>query len=392
MNRIAVIFRRLGPYHVARLEAAARHALDQGATLHAVELARTDTTYAWAEAGGGQFERETLFVDAPAEAIARARVHRAVWAALDRLSPGAVAVPGWSFPEARAAIAWGRRRAATVVLMSESAREDAPRRRWREWLKRRTVRACDAALVGGSRHGDYAMMLGMPAERIFRGYDVVDNAHFTGGAAEARRDSARLRAAHGLPADYILASGRFVEKKNFVGLLRAFAEYRSLVGERAWSLVLCGDGPLRTQLEATAHRLGLHGSLHLPGFLQYDQLPIVYGLARAFVLPSTVEPWGLVANEAMAAGLAVIVSKRCGCAPDLVREGENGLLFDPLDSHALAEHLTDLTEGRHDAAAMGAQARMDIARWSPELFAESLWCAVEAGGMAARARTHRRPS
>ena len=53
-------------------------------------------------------------------------------------------------------------------------------------------------------------------------------------------------------------------------------------------------------------------------WVSYEELPALYSSASAFVLPSSFEPWGLVVNEAMAAGLPVAVSEECGCAPDLV--------------------------------------------------------------------------
>ena len=77
--------------------------------------------------------------------------------------------------------------------------------------------------------------------------------------------------------------------------------------------------------------------MHLPGFKQYDELPVYYGLASAFVHASTTEQWGLVVNEAMASGLPVLVSNRCGCATDLVQEGRNGFTFDPSNVEQLAQ-------------------------------------------------------
>ena len=75
--------------------------------------------------------------------------------------------------------------------------------------------------------------------------------------------------------------------------------------------------------------LGLDNDVIFPGFIQYDELPAYYGLAKAFIHASTVEQWGLVVNEALAAGLPVLVSERCGCAPDLVREGRERLHLRP---------------------------------------------------------------
>ncbi len=73
----------------------------------------------------------------------------------------------------------------------------------------------------------------------------------------------------------------------------------------------------------------------LPGFKPYDELPVYYALANAFVHASTSEQWGLVVNEAIATGLPVIVSNRCGCAPELVNG--NGFTFDPTNEDELTD-------------------------------------------------------
>ena len=104
-----------------------------------------------------------------------------------------------------------------------------------------------------------------------------------------------------------------------------------------WSLVLLGDGPLKSDLCRLISDLRLDACVHLPGFKQYHELPVYYGLASAFVHASTTEQWGLVVNEAMASGLPVLVSNRCGCAQDLVKEGVNGFTFDPCNVEQLAQ-------------------------------------------------------
>ena len=189
------------------------------------------------------------------------------------------------------------------------------------------------------------MALGMPRERIFLGYDAVDNDYFTKGAATARiaerearkrGELSEVRIRYALPARYFLASARLIEKKNLPRLIDAYARYRSLARNEPWDLVLLGDGPLRPALCSQLHALGLDASVHLPGFIQYEELPVYYGLAETFVHASTTEQWGLVVNEAMASGLPVLVSNRCGCASDLVKEGENGIIFDPYKTDVIA--------------------------------------------------------
>src|SRR6266478_5951135 len=113
-----------------------------------------------------------------------------------------------------------------MVVMSESARTDETRARWREIIKRRIVRVYTAALVGGQRHIDYLVELGMPRERIFTGYDVVDNEYFRQRAEEVRSQRSEVRRKYGLAENYFLASARFIEKKNLTRLIRAYAEYR----------------------------------------------------------------------------------------------------------------------------------------------------------------------
>ena len=186
---------------------------------------------------------------------------------------------------------------------------------WREWLKRRIVRLFAAALVGGAPQAAYARELGMPEEAIFQGYDAVDNVYFAEQAARVRDMAEVERARLDLPVRFFLAASRFVAKKNLFRLLDAYAAYRQRAGAGAWHLVLLGDGALRAQIESRIVRLDLIGRVMLPGFKQYEELPAWYGLARAFVHASTTEQWGLVVNEAMASGLPVLVSERCGCAP-----------------------------------------------------------------------------
>ncbi len=157
---------------------------------------------------------------------------------------------------------------------------------------------------------------------------------------------------------YFLASNRFIEKKNLPRLIEAYAGYRekaeklkpeilkskisacqnvSVSDFTPWDLVLLGDGALRPDLCRLISDLRLQDSVLLPGFIQYPELPTFYAHAGAFIHASTTEQWGLVVNEAMASGLPVLVSNRCGCAQDLVQEGVNGFTFDPYDVEQLAQ-------------------------------------------------------
>ena len=376
--RIAVIFHRFGPYHCARLEAAARQCDVTG-----IEVAAETQDYAWSSVKGAEgYSRVTLFPGGVARRRSAKEVSERVEDALQSCSPTAVAIPGWSDKGALAALRWCTETGTPPILMSESTALDEPRVGWREWIKGRIVRLCSTALVGGQRHVDYLVELGMPRDQIFTGYDVVDNEHFRQKATEIRNQRSEVRQKYGLPENYFLASARFIKKKNLPTLIRAYAEYRrrpevrsqeSVVSRRMapWDLVLLGDGPLRETLNSQLSTLNLHGHVFLPGFKQYDELPVYYALAKAFVHASATEQWGLVVNEASASGLPVIVSNRCGCVPELVQD--NGFTFDPMNQQELASRLFGMASLSDDEReSLGHASRRIATNLGPNRFGEGL--------------------
>jgi glycosyltransferase involved in cell wall biosynthesis len=145
----------------------------------------------------------------------------------------------------------------------------------------------------------------------------------------------------------------------------------------AWELVLLGDGPLRPTLGSQIDALGLEKHVFMHGFKQYAELPVYYGLARAFIHASTTEQWGLVVNEAMASGLPVLVSNRCGCAMDLVSEASTGFTFDPLNTEQMADLMSRFSTKPEDLAGMGKVAQTLISNWGLDQFAGGLMQAVE---------------
>ena len=370
---------RLGPYHRTRLRAAQAEGEGRGGRVVALELAGRDTTYGWEDADGPEpYEHVRALPGATVEAAPPRAVHAAVAAALDRIGPDAVATTSYSTPDAQAALAWCRRRRRPAVCMLESKADDAERSALRERAKSALVRQYDAGVGGGTPQAEYLVRLGVPPARVFTPYDVVDNAHFRDGADRARAAPGAVRGLPGLgdPSPFFLASNRFVARKNLPALVDAYGAYRARA-ERPWRLVLLGDGPDRPALEALS---GGVGGVTFAGRQPYAALPAYYGLAGAFVHPSLLDQWGLVVNEAMAAGLPALVSTRTGCVRDLVRDGETGYRFDPADRAALADLLARvaaLPEGAREA--MGRQAQGRVALWSPERFGAAVWAAADAG-------------
>jgi glycosyltransferase involved in cell wall biosynthesis len=133
---------------------------------------------------------------------------------------------------------------------------------------------------------------------------------------------------------------------------------------------------MREDLENLRTHLNLDKFIYMPGFQQYADLPEFYATAGAFVHASSVEQWGLVVNEAMASGLPVLVSNRCGCADELVDEGHNGFTFDPSDVESLAAMMVLLSD-RADRSTMGVESRRIMAKYGPERFASGFKAAAQ---------------
>ena len=161
---------------------------------------------------------------------------------------------------------------------------------------------------------------------------------------------------------YILALGRVVEKKGFDLLMTAFAAARA---REAADLVIAGVGPALDDLVALAERLGVTEQVHFPGRLSRRQVSRFMDQAELFVMPSRLEPFGIVVLEGWRAGVAVMATTKGG-PPEFVRDGEDGVLVDPFDTAYFAASLDRLLlddeDGRRRIAAAG-QARVAEFDW-----------------------------
>jgi len=131
------------------------------------------------------------------------------------------------------------------------------------------------------------------------------------------------------------------------------------------SIALVGDGPLRYSLKDHARARHL-GNIHFLGFRNQNQIGDCYAMADVLVLPSGLEPWGLVANEAMCFGLPIIASDRVGAAADLVHHGKNGFVYPFGNISALRECIQCVLSDEPKRAAMGRCSTEIIDNWRPD--------------------------
>lgn len=375
--KICVLFEHFGPYHVARIRGAV--SADANVSIFPLELFGNCETYAWNTPGHkSDVDVQIIFDGEHSQGVAKSEVRAAVCRHLDKMKPDVIAVHGWALPGAVATIRWACANDVAVVVMSESRSVDSRRKPFKEFLKKRVLEHVSAGLVGCQSHADYLTELGLTADSVFTGYNAVDNEYFATQVEDVRKRFASNSDGSPLPADFpetfFFASARFIEKKNLFRLIDAFANYLQKTPlPSPWGLVLAGDGPLKADLVGHVERLGLKESVYFPGFVQYENLPTYYGLASAFVHVSTVEQWGLVVNEAAAAGLPLVVSSSTGCVDSLVEHEGNGFVCDSLCTDSIAASLTRVAIlGEQERGAMGARSQQIVSNFGPQQFGEGL--------------------
>ena len=368
--KLGILFSNFGPYHLARIKGCIDHCKQYQTKVVAIELAQSEEKYSWkTKRKDYNFPIFSAIQDQELEKTNILYLLLKLNLLLNNINPDVIAVVGYSQPGMLYTLLWGIWNRKPIILLTDSKENDELRIWWKEKLKSLIIKQYKAALVAGETHKQYLTKLGMPSETIFLGYDVVDNQTF--------HPNNICHFPRPLKRPYFLAINRFVSKKNLPLLISTYAEYFQIRGYLAWDLVLSGDGELRPQIEQQINELGLQKFIHLPGFLQQEELLPYFAHASCFIHASTQEQWGLVVNEAMAAGLPVIVSNRCGCFEDLVIEGVNGFGFDPRNQQELTDLMLKMSSGKVDLAVMGEASLKHIQKYSPDYFAQGLMKALE---------------
>jgi glycosyltransferase involved in cell wall biosynthesis len=247
------------------------------------------------------------------------------------------------------------RLAGVPHVVSTKHNDDAFRQRgFYAWLDR-TLARYQNHIITISHHlrRFYVEVEGLPADKISTIHYGLDPGAFLQRVGEG----ADVRVELGMPADVPLVGvvGRLTEQKGHVYLLDAFAEVIQALPSA--HLLMVGDGELRPALERQAARLGLQGSVTFTG--RREDVPRIMMALDVLAMPSLWEGFGLVLLEAMAAGKPVVAS-RVSAIPEIVADGETGLLVPPKDPVGLARALLILLRHPAQAREMGRRGRQRL--------------------------------
>lgn len=377
IRKIAIVHTDFRLYWPARLRMLNSFLADRNIELFIVEISGKGSPYSFASSSGSDsgLRWTRLFESMKMEAIDAGDAVDAVCRKFDELQPDAVIAGPVAFPAGAASVRWCSRRRIPLVVFDDARLDDVPRPFYVDWIKKQVYSLVDAMMIPAPSHDSTFLYFGFRQERLFYGVDVVDNDFFSSGAVSdgVQPGTGDVFSA----APFFLAVGRQVAKKNWKMLLAAFMQAIGNPAMNGWSLVFIGEGEEHAELVELSG--GLHGSrVHFLPFRSQQELTGYYRQASVLVLPSLQgESWGLVVNEAMASGLPVLVSRKCGCAEALVHDGDNGYLFDPENLNGIACTLVKYA-GLDDMQRreMGLASQRIIAEWGLDRFCRGMWDAV----------------
>jgi glycosyltransferase involved in cell wall biosynthesis len=247
---------------------------------------------------------------------------------LREIGPDVVVTTGFN-PTHLLAFAYALRRGCAHIPMTDGTVLSERKLSWLHRLIRRFVFRRSQAFVAAARAGlDIYRTYGCPEDSLFRSALCVDNAAFARHAGAAKRYD-------------LMFCGRIAAVKNPLFALQVAQATSRLIG-RSVSICFVGSGPLEEAVRSSAAALS-EIEVTFRGFAAQEELPRRYGECRVLLLPSVWDPWGVVANEACAAGIPVIASPFAGASGELVRDAISGFVR-PLDVDAWAEAAAQLLQ------------------------------------------------
>jgi glycosyltransferase involved in cell wall biosynthesis len=244
----------------------------------------------------------------------------------------------------------------------------------------RLYRQCDGCLAIGTANRDFYRAMGVPDSKISLVPYAIDNARFIRDARIEPEERAAIRRKYNIsenrPAVLYVSK---LQQRKFPGDL-VYAGQRLASDGLEFDLVIAGSGEMLSVLEEMAAQGG-PPHIVFPGFINQSEMPKLLGACDVFVLPATAEPWGIIVNEAMCAGLPIVLSNEIGCVPDLLREGENGFSFKSRDIDALARALRHLLLDQDLRRSMSRRSLEIIRDWGYERCLAGVLEAVEKVGL-----------
>lgn len=229
----------------------------------------------------------------------------------------------------------------------------------RLFMRRIMVSLADACISNSQAGKSYLIdILGAKANRVFsKPYEIPD-----ASALQQKGEIEQLEKCE-FKKPIFLFVGQVVPRKGVKYLLEACTILQQQ-GCDDYTVLIVGDGVQRQEMELYTQLNNLQNQVKWLGKVEYSNLGVYFEAADVFVLPTLEDTWGIVVQEAMILGKPVLCSERAG-ASELVKDGENGYLFDPEQPEKLASIMLDFISNPSLCKTMGENSQKFIANHTP---------------------------
>jgi len=287
-----------------------------------------------------------------------------IWGKLAKAQPDVVVIAGYSEMTMQLSIlyCWLRKIPYIMICESHLLKKRSPLKKYlKGFIVKPIMKRAAANLPTGTKAKEYLIYYGGNAKNMFFFPNAPNVNYFEVESQKHKSIREEIRRSMGIKTRYVIIYvGRLVMIKGCQYLIEAFSEIRKRRDDV--SLIIVGDGDFRIQLEEQVANYQIP-DVYFLGSQPNSELPRLYAMSDVFVLPSYVEPWGVVVGEAMASGLPVIVTQKVGCAFDIVFEGENGFIVPEKNVESLFTALRQILESPAKMMSMGQRSREIIRRW-----------------------------
>ncbi|NRB39307.1 MAG: glycosyltransferase [Pseudomonadales bacterium] len=294
-------------------------------------------------------------------------VNPEIWSKLSKINPDVVITMGGFNPTLLMAFFWSKLKRKKHIPMTDGwlkSEEDLSQVHY--WIRKLVYQYSDA-YIGASKHSlNLYRSYHCEEKSLFQSYLCADNERFYNNDFSERKYD-------------LLFSGQFIERK----MPLFFVEVAKIIRQKKGncSALILGSGPQEKHFMEALKIAEI--DVEYPGFASQDQLPGYYSSAKLYLFPTKQDPWGVVANEACAAGTPVITCEYAGAANDLIQNGINGFIL-PLDAQVWADKCIELLDNQNLHRKMSINARESV---KPFNFQDAALGIINAINYAVRHRT-----
>jgi glycosyltransferase involved in cell wall biosynthesis len=357
--KILILHNDLRVYWKRRLQFLYEFLKSKNIDFNAIEIFGVGSPYDFDVSKGTETWRACLFPVTTDNQLTKSKIKDAVFSKLSEINPDIIIAGSIAFYSGALGLRWAKQHNRKFIMFDDAKPSNVKRNFLVQGIKNLITSQIDALWLPSNDYDkEYETLYSKKQFFYFYGYNCIDNKLF------------KLQGEKKIDHKKIISIARLVPIKNYESLLKAWKFVE--MNDDAYELIIIGDGPAFKELKSLVNAINLRRVRFL-GSIDNDKLPQYLNEADAFILPSWSESWGLVVNEAMAAGLPILLSNKINAANTLLEENDNGFSFSPGDVNNIQQkiidfiHLSDPAKKEMSDNALRTISRMDYNNMGSEL-------------------------